>query len=50
MVCSHGDVIAVLLSWPAGAYRVELPPPADRGGWYTVQFPPDRLTVISSKP
>ena len=38
VVCSHGDVIPVLLSSLAGAYRTPPPSLANRGGWYALQF------------
>ncbi|MET8154507.1 histidine phosphatase family protein [Actinoplanes sp. NPDC049668] len=45
VACSHGDVIPVLLSFLAGAYRIPLPSLVDRGGWYALQFVAGRLTV-----
>jgi 8-oxo-dGTP diphosphatase len=49
VLCSHGDVIPVLLSLLAGMYRTTLPPVADRGGWYTLHFAAGRLVMTSSR-
>ncbi|WP_431878677.1 histidine phosphatase family protein [Micromonospora marina] len=47
VACSHGDVIPVLLSSLAGAYRIPLPPLVTRGGWYALRFADGRLAMAS---
>jgi 8-oxo-dGTP diphosphatase len=47
---SHGDVIPVLLATLSSTFVIPRPPHVARGGWYTLQFTPDGLTVTPHDP
>ncbi|GIE99410.1 histidine phosphatase family protein [Paractinoplanes rishiriensis] len=46
VVCSHGDVLPVLIALLAGAYGVPLPPLINRGGWWELRFAGGGLEIV----
>jgi broad specificity phosphatase PhoE len=45
VVCSHGDVIPVLVAQLAGAFGIPVPPPINRGEWYRLHVAGGHLEV-----
>ncbi|MFK4083772.1 histidine phosphatase family protein [Kribbella sp. NPDC020789] len=50
VVCSHGDLIPVVLAHLAATHNCPLPTIVDRGGWYRLTFADDRLSMAGSRP
>jgi 8-oxo-dGTP diphosphatase len=50
VLCSHGDLIPVVLAHLASAWNCPLPEIIDRGGWFRLHFSPGRLSMTGIQP
>jgi 8-oxo-dGTP diphosphatase len=50
VVCSHGDLIPVVLAHLASTHDCSLPTVVDRGGWFRLRFASDGLSMIGLHP
>jgi 8-oxo-dGTP diphosphatase len=50
VVCSHGDLIPVVLAHLASAHDCSLPTIVDRGGWFRLSFTSDGLSMTGIHP
>jgi 8-oxo-dGTP diphosphatase len=50
VVCSHGDLIPVVLAHLASTHNCSLPTIVERGGWFRLSFASDGLSMIGLHP